>query len=596
MLSFKKNWSLLSAIIIASAFFVLSAGFNYLIHEQDYVKWGSPDESANYFFTKNYAQSGSLVVFEKANLIAEEVVRPRSVRSDYGWLKPVSFLGIIIYYGFLAGILGIGIIPYLTPLLAALGIIFFFLLVRRLFNDRVALISAALLASFPVYIYYSVRSLFHNVLFLVFLIIAAYLLNLSLSKKYSLKDKFFNFKLKTNTYLGLLWPLLAGLALGGAIASRTSELIWLAPSLLIAWLFYLRRLGLRVLLILAGLGLAYLPIAYYNQLLYGSFIFGGYVEMNISLQEIGQAVKPVISSSLSSNLAYFNNLWIILKDNIFYFGYQPRQSLDMFYYYVVVMFPLLVVSAGLGTIIFLIGYFRKFRKWRLVYLLTWFILSAILILYYGSWQFFDNPDHSRYTIGNSYTRYWLPIYLMALPLVALAINFFSRLLAGSFGRPSLLGKYDQARLYLSNGLQGLLVAIWLMASLTFVFFGSEEGLIHAYYNHQRDKEAAQRILVKTEEAAIIVTQYHDKHFFPERKVVVALLNHDLTNYSLGQLINHYPVYYYNFFFPEEDFNYLNNRRLIPFGFNIELIGRQGPFGLYRLIPYSPPEESINQEE
>lgn len=581
----QKNWSYILVIFIASLFFVLTATYNYLYHEENYIKWGSPDETANYYFTTNYAKNSTLMIFEPANLVAEEVVRPRSMRSDHGWLKPVSFLGIIIYYGFLASFLGIGIIPYLTPILASIAIIFFFLFVKRLFNDKIALISASLLASFPVYIYYTVRSLFHNVLFLVFLIIAAYFLSLSLAKKYSIKEKFFQLKLSTNHYLAFLWPFLAGLALGGAIASRSSELIWLGPSLFIAWLFYFKRLGLRLFLILSGVVLVCLPIAYYNQILYGSFIYGGYGEMNTSIQAISEAVKPVVSA----NFNYFNNLISILKDNIFYFGYKPRQSLDMFYYYVIVMFPLLVILSGLGSIIFLVNYFRKFKKWRLVYLLTWFVLSSMLILYYGSWQFFDNPDPSRYTIGNSYTRYWLPIYTLAIPLAALAINFFSRLLAGSFGRPSQLGKYDRARVYLSNGLQLLLVSIWVSISLTFVFFGSEEGLIHAYYNHKRDKGKADWILDKTEPEAIIVTQYHDKQLFPERRVVVALLNHDQTNYSLGKLIAKYPIYYYNFFFPEEDYNYLNNRRLIPYGFNIELIGRQGPFGLYRLIPINNQE-------
>jgi len=575
----QKYYPLFLVVLVAIVFFIITAGFNFIIYERDYIKWGSPDETANYFFVKNYAESGQLSFFEPANLIDQEIVRPRSMRSDHGWLKPVSFLGIIVYYGFLASILGTAIIPYITPFLASLAIIFFFLLVKRLFNHRIALISSVLLAFFPVYIYYTVRSLFHNVLFLFFLILFAYFLSLTLSKKYSsLKAKFLEYNLNKRHYLGMLWSFLTGLFLGGAIASRSSELIWLLPIILLIWIFYFKRLGIRVFLILAGASLAFLPIAYYNQLLFGSFIYGGYAEMNTSIQSISQASGQFISQSLGGQLSYFSNFFQILKDNIFYFGYQPRQALNMFNYYVIEMFPLLVVLSGIGFLLFFITNFKKLKRWHLVYLLTWFILSSILVLYYGSWEFFDNPDASRHTIGNSYTRYWLPIYLLALPLAALSIVYISKLVKFS-------NNHSRARLWLSNGFQVTLVFIWIIISLNFVFFGSEEGLIHAYYNHKREQAGALEVLGQTEENAIIVTQYHDKQLFPERKVVVALFNHDLTNQSLSKLIDYYPIYYYNFFFPENDFNYLNNRRLVDFGLNIELIDRQGPFGLYRLIKH-----------
>ncbi len=591
---FKKNWPIITVILIACLFFIVTAGFNYLVHQEDYVKWSSPDETANYFFIKNYTSNQTLAVFEPANLIAEEVVRPRSMRSDHGWLKPVSFLGIIVFYGELASWLGTAAIPYFTPFLAALGIIFFYLFVRNLFNQRIGVISAALLASFPVYIYYSVRSLFHNVLFLVFLIIVAYFLQLSLQSKYSLKEKFFKLRLRANTWLGFLWPFLAGLALGGAVATRTSEIIWLGPTLFLAWLFYARRLGLRIFLILAGAGFAFLPVAYFNQLLYDFPLFGGYSEMNTSLQQISQAGSTFVSSALFGKFEKLDQFWTVLRDNIFYFGYQPIQSLKMFYYYFLVMFPYLSLATALGIITFLIGWWRKVSRWRLVYLLSWFTLACILVIYYGSWQFFDNPDPSRYTIGNSYTRYWLPIYLLAIPLASLAIFSLSRLLSGSFGRPSLLGRYDRARIFLSNGLQLLVVMALVFNSLLFVFFGSEEGLAHLYYNHFQDKDNIQRVLAATEDGSIIVTQYHDKQLFPERRVVVALLNHETTNQSLGKIMHNYPVYYYNFAFPETDLNYLNERRLPTAGFNIELILRQGRFGLYRLIPVTvEPNEDLN---
>lgn len=107
-----------------------------------------------------------------------------------------------------------------------------------------------------------------------------------------------------------------------------------------------------------------------------------------------------------------------------------------------------------------------------------------------------------------------------------------------------------------------------------------------YHNHFSDRENAQAILAATESEAVIVTQYHDKQLFPERRVVNALLTNDSVNVSLGLILQHYPVYYYNFSFPDKDLTYLNERRLPPFGFTLELQERRGRFGLYKLLPFT----------
>lgn len=557
----KKRRTIIIAVLFATLFLLITSVFIYKFHQNSSIKWSSPDETANYFFTTKYATSGSLSQFEKANLIDEEVVRPRSIRSDHAWLKPVSFLGIIIYFGFIASFLGIFIVPYLTPIIAFFTIIYYYLLIKRLFNEKVALLSAIFLSFFPVYLYYSARSMFHNVLFICFLIISFYYFNVSCDKKYS--------------RLKVLWSLLAGLFLGAAIASRTSELVWLLPSLFVLYLFYFKRISWYILVVLSGIGFAILPIAYYNQYLYGFVAYGGYGEMNTSIDQISQAGGNFLSSL---NLSYLNQFWQILRDNIFYFGFKPRQSLDMFYYYVLVMFPYLSALSFLGGLFFLIS---KFKKWRLVYLINFFIISSILILYYGSWQFFDNPDPSRYTIGNSYTRYWLPIYLLAIPLASYFILIVTKLLFGIKNR--VLGLFDHSMIYLKNTFLIIVMAFLSYNSLMFVFFGSEEGLIHSYYNHRLDLNNTQRVLANIEEEAIVVTQYHDKQFFPERRVIVALLNHNETNRSISKLIDHYPIYYYNFTFREQDIEYLNNRKLLEYNLNIEEILKQGDFSLYKFF-------------
>ena len=62
---FKKYWHWLILTILALAFFTATASFNYITQKNDFVKWLSPDESANYNFAKLYAQEGRITFFEK---------------------------------------------------------------------------------------------------------------------------------------------------------------------------------------------------------------------------------------------------------------------------------------------------------------------------------------------------------------------------------------------------------------------------------------------------------------------------------------------------------------------------------------------------
>ncbi|MBN2884782.1 glycosyltransferase family 39 protein [Patescibacteria group bacterium] len=595
---FSKNLNNILVVLIAIAFFVATAAFNYNTQEKGYVKFLSPDETANYFFARHYAQSGQIAVFEPANLVAEEVVHPRSIRSDHGWLKPVSFIGIILVYGKIASYLGIAVIPYLTPFFGAIGIIFFYFLIKRLLGRKVALVSALLLAAFPVYFFYTSRSMFHNILFIVFLLGFFLFASLSIIPRDVLQQikktrKFWHFKVAKIESLSYFSAFLAGLMLGGTVAARTSELLWLAPTLFILCLFYCRRLAFtRLVLIIAGLILAILPLLYWNQILYSSPFFGGYGEMNRSIVQLSQAGGQFVQSTVTGHFAQYKAALNIVWQNIFYFGYHPRQSLWMFYHYVIAMFPILCSLTFLGGILLLFKLVKKQKRWVYAYISVWFTLSAILVLYYGSWKFNDNPDPTRFTIGNSYTRYWLPLYIMAIPLASLAITS----LAKSFSRIMSLG----ADFKWSQGVRRLLSANWTIVIsgvlvfifTTFTLFGSEEGLVILYYNHFTDRNNTLAILEKTESDAIIITQYHDKQLFPERRVINSLLTNNEVNDSIGKLLKYYPIYYYNFFFPSKDLQYLNERRLPPYGFSINLIERRGAFGLYRLESNMSPLSSI----
>ncbi len=579
-INFSKISDLVVVGLLAIIFFVGTASFNYLTQDKNYTKWTAPDESANYYFTKQYAETGQLAIFDPASEIGGTIVMPRSVRNDFGWLKPVSFLGIILIYGTIASVLGIGVIPFLTPFFAALGLIIFYLLISRLFNRRVGLISSFLLALFPVYIYYTVRSMFHNVLFIVLLLAGVYLLALALGEKRErIKEKFLSLAWQQRPWLKYLGAFSSGLFVGLALITRTSELLWLGPALFIVWLFYVRRIGLtKLILFLAGLFLAFLPVAYHNQILYGSFFHGGYNEMNRSIDDIAESSNQLVLDTLSGRLNQLGTYALAIGQNIFYFGFNARSSVTMARHYILDMFPFWLYGALLGFILLVGQNIRRFKRKYLVYVLIWLVLGAILIFYYGSWHFNDNPNPNSFTIGNSYTRYWLPIYLMMIPLLALAIFRFSRALLLITN-----ATVSRWRHFLASGLQAIAVAVLGFIALSFVLYGSEEGLNYLYYTNLAERDNATKVFALTDPSGVIITQYYDKFFWPERRVIMGTLPNEEIQNGVRKLVEFYPVYYYNFYLNPAAVNYLNERKLAPFNLEMKLVKKvNANFGLYQI--------------
>lgn len=583
----KTHINLVIVVLLAMTFFVFTSAFNYFTQQPDYVKWSSPDETANYFFANRYSEGENLAFFDSAAVVGDNMVMPRSVRSDFGWLKPVSFLGIILMYGSIGSIFGSAVIPFLTPFFAALGIIFFYLLVKKVISDRVALISAFLLAFFPVYIYYSMRSMFHNVLFIVLTIFGIYFIVLAAGNKINkLEDavkisfykKFFTLRIGLLAWLKMLAAFVGGGFMGLALITRSSEIIWLAPAAFIAWLFYVKRLGfIKLVLIFCGFFLAVLPNAYFNQVLYSAPIYGGYNEMNRSIDDLSKTGSELIKTAVSGGGQY-NQYFEAIYRNVFYFGFKPGQSISMARHYIPEMFPIITVGFLLGLLIIAIINIRKFQKKYLAYFLVFGIISVILIFYYGSWKFNDNPDPNRFTIGNSYTRYWLPIYLMMIPIASLAIARVSSalFLAGQEVK-------QRWRKIAIAGVQAALVVFISISGILFVLYGSEEGVAYLYYNNLAEQANARQVFNITEQDSIIITRYYDKFFFPDRRVIMGTIPDDEVLTAAAKLVKYYPVYYYNFYLNSDDVTYLNERKLPPYKLTMSLVKKMNHnFGLYKL--------------
>jgi 4-amino-4-deoxy-L-arabinose transferase-like glycosyltransferase len=570
----RPEWLWLPILVLV--FFLMTSAYNYFTQSANFVKWTSPDESANYYLAKLYSEQTTLMSLEKYNVLAQGIIMPRSLRTDGAWLKPVSFLGMPLIYGTIAKVLGVGVLPYITPALAALGLLFFYLLINRVFGRQVAMLATVLLAVFPVYIYFSSHSFFHNIPFVVFLVASLYLV----IKMTDYPD--FSRNEAHEAYRGWLLAALAGIFCGLAVATRTSELLWLLPLFGILWMFNWHRAGLiKVLFFLFFAVMAYSPVLYWNTILYGAPFTSGYPGMDKSINAIistGKAavntvaatpVAPVATptATIAQNRVEPEDYLAKLNSAIFVFGFKPIHSFTMFYYYLWVMFPWLIVLAVVAVALWFVNWRRR-QYGQLIYLLGLLVIGPILVFYYGSWIFYDNPDPNSFTIGNSYTRYWLPIYLGLIPLAAYAIHR----LAIIGWRPLLRQAFSWSAVVLISGF-----------SLLFVAFGSDEGLVYGAYRQIASQVEWARVLELTEPKSIIVTRYHDKLFFPDRRVIVGLLTDVNMNRIYGQLARKVPVYYYNFNLNAKDLAYLNDRRLAEPDLIIQEVAKvTDKFSLYRL--------------
>ncbi len=581
----KIHWHYWFILLIAILFFVAVSSFNYFTQHFDpqndnkeFVKWLSPDETANYIFTKLYAQEGRLTIFEKYNLYVHDIMHPRSFRSDFGVLKPVSFLGIILIFGKIASLFSYKIIPFLTPLFASIGLFFYYLLVKEFFGRFNALLSVFILSFFPVYIYYSARSMFHNVLFVVLLVVGFYFLVIANKKRF--KVKIYKNYIDIKKYIITAF---AGLFIGLAVIVRASELFWLAPILLLIWFLNIRKVNiLQIIIFLFFVFLALLPAMQHNQILYGCPYYGGYTEMNYSLDNIKEASSKLIKINNSLPISKRIDLIYKIKNSLFPFGIDLDKSFRMLRYYFIDMFPFLFWASVFGLVIFFKDPFKPQKK-HFVFLLIYLIFSYLLILYYGSWDFHDNPDHNQHTIGNSYTRYWLPIYLGAIPFASLFLERITKKIRRIFSchhnpfRDKLNPKLLAIAFLIAT------VSLISFDFITFVLWGSDEGLIYSAQKQIEAKKEFEKVMSLTENNAVIITFYHDKLFFPQRKVVVGLFDDKNMVAQYAVLAKYLPVYYYNFTLPLDAINYLNSRRLGEVGLQIKKISRINyDFTLYKL--------------
>ncbi|MFA6131258.1 MAG: hypothetical protein WC730_03290 [Patescibacteria group bacterium] len=496
----------------------------------------SPDERANYLFAQHISDGEAMSFSEPANTEVQGIIHPRSMAALGEKIVPGSFLGLPVLAGFF-GFIDENLIFIVTPLLAVLAVLAWFSLVKKMFENRwLAYLASFFLAIHPAFWYYAGRPLMHNVGFVSFLILAAWVWMVKPVKN-------------SWTFLN---PLLGGFFLAWALAFRSAEAIWVLPAVIILFAVGFRKKFFSfkdLLFSLGGFVVILLPFLLLNFSLYGSPFLTGYT-------------LPASSSAVSSVVV--ETSWMTsIAQTIFPFGIHEMNIVQAVWHYGFLLYPTFGLLALLGIGVLLVGWKKESPAWKR-YFFTLLPVVCWLVVVYGSWKFNDNPDPFAITIGNSYARYWLPIFALLSPFMARAILWIADV------------PYPRLK-------QGILVVI-LLASLGasgWVVFGGEDGFIKTREHLAQNLEKKEIILAATPDNAIIIVDRADKYLFPDRRVVVPLRS-DVTYDRIDELASIAPLYYFGITLPDVDIDYLNTTILGPHALILDRLVTVGEETLYAI--------------
>ncbi len=518
-----KNQFIVLVILGIIFFFIYS--FLIFGNTGNHFTW--PDETANYFFIKNYIEHSNFSVAEPLNEIAGNLVKPRSFNVYQGNLVPGSFLGLLLIYGLIGKVIGLGLVKFLTPLLAVLAGLLFYKILLKIFKPKIAFLSALLFFINPAWWYYANFTFLPNIAFLSFLIIGIYfLIELDKGKK-------------QNNYLFLI---LGSFFVALALIIRTNEFLWILGILLLLLIVYFKKVKWQyILLFLVVCILVFLPIFYYNQMTYDNYLSFGYLR----LDQGNDLISQLPTEFQTSHSQFFNFIQFIVLP----FGLHPQLFFSNFYNYCLVLFWWLFIPAVLGIFFFLQNYHKKNKA---VFFLIFLAVSFYLIVYYGSWQFADQLTAQLNKIGISYVRYWLPIYILSLPLISI---FYLHLIQWL--------KNKKIKILLNL----LFISTLIYFTINLTYLAGNDNLIKIKQNIQAYNEINQKVTNLTEDNAVIISQRSDKIFFPERKVVGRFVYYDDFDYWQNLLDAGVPLYYYAY----EGYSYVDDLDYDLFDYGMQLI-------------------------
>jgi len=542
----------LKCLLVAAILFflVLYCWFPFQIWRQagnfnEHYIFSWPDETANFFFAQNFAEHFSLNQPELLNTIVKNVVHPRSFNIAGENLVPMGFIGLPVIFGAIGFFIGSGQVVFLTPLLALLSLGLFFLLLKRFFSTKLSALGVFILGSSAGWIYYSSVSMLSELPFIAFFLAGLCSLLYGLS---AIKD--------TNQKRLII---LAGFLTALAFFIRTSEVAWTMFLYLIPLVVYRKLINWKkVKWFFYGMIPVVVIALVFNYLTFGKIFALGY----FNLQADGDWKKSLPTGIEANGLFKYAKLFLLP------FGFHPRLAWHNFYNYFIVLFWPYFSLMTLGVGVFIWNWIKKkTEKSDRVFFVAMAAAFGWLVIYYGSMVNADQLVLRENTIGISYVRYWIPLFLFSIP----ATLYFFKEVFRVFHQHT----FNVAFIALN-------VLLLFVFSINLAFFASGDGLrdqkktIAEYYNQAREVQK------KIGSDQLVVVERADKVLFPMEKVVV--FNTDFSVFEkLAPILNSRKIYYFTMR-SDNEINEMNAKKLQPLGMRAEFPQKiDAKFSLYELV-------------
>ena len=231
------------------------------------------------------------------------------------------------------------------------------------------------------------------------------------------------------------------------------------------------------------------------------------------------------------------------------------------YFVEIVWYQVIFAIAGL---ILLVAEKKTSFAWKKYFLFAPFIF-VLIFLFYGSWDIADPLVKELNTISISYVRYFMPLYIILLPLSAYAIK---RLFGSDKNKSNQLACY-------------LIIVAMAILSAKLAFYAKHDGLFANQKNlfiYEQQYKSVKNIVP---EGAVIFSERSDKIFFPAYNVIVP--QGDLPLWSrISHVVDEQQVYYFSDRSKEEILQQNNEASL--YGLEIsEIVSIDEKFNLYKII-------------
>ncbi len=508
---------------------IVFAGMYAFFYASSGEVYHSPDEQAVAVFSQRFAENRTLRI---PQAVDSDIVLPRSVNLLGHEYVPGSFLGMPVLIGYATSWFGTFGAVALVPLLAAIAPAMLFVCLRSMMGSRISWISALLLWFNPAWMYFASRAYLPNMGFTAALVIAAGLWTLG-----------------RNVGGGRGLALAAGTGLFGglALAIRPVEAIWVVP-LAVLLAVWVRPSWREAGLVCAAAALPLALVGYWQAQTYGAWYMTGYDALSAA-GEVSEVTNGAAGHIVQS-------LW----GAIFPFGFHPWAALERFVQYQLKlwwwMLPLLFLGIG-----YFVKMFQKngaYKKYAIVFLLV----LGYSVLYYGSWSISDHPDPSWVSIGVAYNRYWLPVTVLSIPILAMGLQRLSR--------------------------TEWAFAAYAVASLLMVFALGPESLWALHANGVKYQASRLQLQQDLSPASVLITQREDKWLWPSFSVI----REDGTGFAfmdqLGGVARQADGVYWMTSLPASHAREIEQRVFAPRQFSLEYRRAYQDWALYQIIPTPQP--------